>query len=72
MYILVVIYNMARGGLSATQARGTRRPSSAPLGKTARTIVAIFYPFSPFCEIDISLLSLQTQPNTAQIYFRGG
>ena len=36
-------------------------------------IVAIFYPFSQFCEIDISLLNLQTQPNTApQIYFRGG
>ena len=28
-------------------------------------IVAIFYPFSQFCEIIISLLSLQTQPNAA-------
>ena len=28
-------------------------------------IVAIFYPSSQFCEIDVSLLSLQTQPNRA-------
>ena len=27
-------------------------------------IVAIFYPFSQFCEINIFLLSLQKQPNT--------
>ena len=27
-------------------------------------IVAIFYPFSQFCEIDIFLPSLQKQPNT--------
>ena len=36
------------------------------------TIVAIFYPFSQFCEIDISLLGLQTQPNTAQNLFQRG
>ena len=36
-------------------------------------IVAIFYPFSQFCEIDISLLSLQKQPNTApNLFQRGG
>ena len=35
-------------------------------------IVAIFYPFSQFCEIDISLLSLQTQPNTAPNLFQRG
>ena len=35
-------------------------------------IVAIFYPFSQFCEINISLLSLQTQPNTAQHLFQRG
>ena len=35
-------------------------------------IVAIFYPFSQFCEIDVSLLSLQTQPNTApNLFLRG-
>ena len=28
-------------------------------------MVAIFCPFGLFCEIDISLLSLQTQPDTA-------
>ena len=33
-------------------------------------IVAIFYPFSQFCEIDISLLSLQKQPNTAPNLFQ--
>ena len=39
----------------------------------ARTnLVAIFYPFSQFCEINISLLSLQTQPNTAPNLFQRG
>ena len=35
-------------------------------------IVAIFYPSSQFCEIDISLLGLQTQPNTAPNLFHRG
>ena len=35
-------------------------------------IVAIFYPFSQFCEINISLLSLQKQPNTALNLFQRG
>ena len=35
-------------------------------------LVAIFYPFSQFCEINISLLSLQTQPNTAPNLFQRG
>ena len=35
-------------------------------------IVAIFYPFSQFCEVNISLLSLQTQPNTAPNLFQRG
>ena len=35
-------------------------------------IVAIFYPFSQFCEINISLLSLQTQPKTAPNLFQRG
>ena len=30
----------------------------------SRNMGAIFYPFSLFCEIVISLLSLQKQPNT--------
>ena len=34
-------------------------------------IVAIFYPFSQFREIGISLLSLQTQPNTPNLFQRG-
>ena len=35
-------------------------------------MVAIFYPFSLFCEIYISLLSLQKQPNTAPNLFQRG
>ena len=35
-------------------------------------IVAMFYPFSQFCEIDISLLSLQKQPKTAPNLFQRG
>ena len=35
-------------------------------------VVAIFYPFSQFCEINISLLSLQKQPNTAPSLFQRG
>ena len=35
-------------------------------------IVAIFYPFSQFCEIDSSLLSLRKQPNTAPNLFQRG
>ena len=35
-------------------------------------IVAIFYPFSQVCEISISLLSLQKQPNTAPNLFQRG
>ena len=40
--------------------------------KCTNNIVAIFYPFSQFCEINISLLSLQTQPNTAPNLFQRG
>ena len=39
---------------------------------TNSNIVAIFYPFSQFCEINISLLSLQKQPNTAPNLFQRG
>ena len=35
-------------------------------------IVSILYPFSQFCEIDIPLLSLQKQPNTASNLFQRG
>ena len=38
----------------------------------AYRIVAIFYPFSQFCEINITLLSLKTQPNTAPNLFQRG
>ena len=35
-------------------------------------ILATFYPFSQFREINISLLSLQNQPNTAPNLFQRG
>ena len=35
-------------------------------------ILAIFYPFSQFCEIGVSLLSLQNQPKTAPNLFQRG
>ena len=35
-------------------------------------IVAIFYPFSQFCEMNISLPSLQKEPNTAPTYISEG
>ena len=35
-------------------------------------MVAIFYPFSLFCEIVISLLSLQNRQEQSSTYFRGG
>ena len=35
-------------------------------------IVAIFYPFSQFCEVMIFLLSLQKQPNATPILFQRG
>ena len=35
-------------------------------------IVAIFYPFGQFCEIDVSPLSLQKQPKTAPSLFQRG
>ena len=41
-------------------------------GSAAQIIVAIFYPFSQFCEINISLLSLQKQPNAAPNLFQKG
>ena len=54
---------------------GTR--CAPPVGKFHGTsmisdIVAIFYPFSQFCEINIFLLSLQQQPNTAPNLFQRG
>ena len=40
--------------------------------KQTVTILATLYPFSHFCEIDSSLLSLQEQPNTAPNIFQRG
>ena len=49
------------------------RHSEIPLKRKhseIKSIVAIFCPFSKFCEIDISLLNLQTQPKTAPNLFQ--
>ena len=46
--------------------------AAAEAYRMCQDIVAIFYPFSQFCEINISLLSLQTQPNTAPNLFQRG
>ena len=47
-------------------------PRAVRVRAPANDIVAIFYPFSQFREINISLLSLQTQPNTAPNLFQRG
>jgi len=53
-----------------------RRPEAlllhAPLLQEAIIIAAIFYPFSQFCEIGVSLLSQQKQPKTAPNLFQRG
>ena len=36
------------------------------------SIVAMFYPFSQFCEINVSLLSTQEEPNAAPNLFQRG
>ena len=46
--------------------------SLCPVFPLSNAILAIFYPFSQFCEIDSSLLSLQKQPNTAPNLFQRG
>ena len=52
---------------------GPRKPGKGAGGALASAnIVAIFYPFSQCCEMNISLLSLQTQPNTAPNLFQRG
>ena len=44
--------------------------SAAPT--PAQAVVATFYPFSQFCEIEISPLSLQTQPKASLNLFQRG
>ena len=51
---------------------GWEVPLNAPLNYEYSVVVAIFYPFSQICEIKISLLSLQKQPNTAPNLFQRG
>ena len=69
--------------INAHQAASTHAADPSPPISTLRdwferhswetkSIVAIFYPSSQFCEINISLLSLQKQPNTAPNVFQRG
>ena len=51
---------------------GRRRQTRQTTMVRVNFILAIFYPFSQFCEIDIALLSLQKQPNTAPNLFQRG
>ena len=51
---------------------GGKRARVRSCSTPARIIVAIFYPFSQFCEIYVSLLSLQKQPETAPNLFQRG
>ena len=49
------------------------RPGTCGLsGRCYYYILAIFFPFSQFCEVNVSLLSLQTQPDTAPNLFQRG
>ena len=54
----------------------TARATDSRLVSSAYTqsafVVAIFYPFSQFCEIDSSLLTLQNHQQQLNTYFRGG
>ena len=65
IYTHIHIHMLSRSSCSPWSASRTWSEAS-------QDIVAIFYPFSQFCEIDISLLSLQTQPNTAPNLFQRG
>ena len=69
LYIYIYIYACMYSRVAALACRSTGSAGNIPAGNI---IVAIFYPFSQFCEIDISLLSLQSHPKQPNIYFRGG
>ena len=64
--IVIIVIIITLIVIIVVMVRGVARPI------LTHVIVAIFYPFSQFCEIYISLLSLQTQPNTAPNLFQRG
>ena len=65
--------NKPGGRLHGHPSRRPPGPQGRKVGRLhAIIIVAIFCPFSQFCEINVSLLSLQTQPNTAPNLFQRG
>ena len=68
MYIYIYIYMYKAAWQPRAQAG--QRPEGGKEG--GEDIVTICYPFSQFCEIDISLLSLQKQPNAAPNLFQRG
>ena len=62
-YYMMLYYMFTSLGADASEQRGLHEARRRP-------IVAIFYPFSQFCEIDVSLLSLQNHQEKPSIYFR--
>ena len=69
---LYIYIHTHESGASCPEHREDLYASHRTPGPAVSFIVAIFYPFSQFCEINISLLSLQTQPNTAPNLFQRG
>ena len=68
IYIYIYIHTHTRTyTLPREEGNGAERR-----GEAKGSMVAIFYPFSQFCEINIALLSQQTQPNTAPNLFQRG
>ena len=72
--LLIVFSRKAMRVAVARRVNGITRAaiSVRPLRDGTYHILATFYPFSQFCEIKISFLSLQTQPNTAPNLFQRG
>ena len=58
---------MITSSSSSSSSSSTRTTSCSAI-----SILAKFYPFSQFCEIDVSLLRLHKQPNTAPNLFQRG
>ena len=70
VYIYIYIHTITIYTLRAWRTSVRRRPPGP--SRCAISMVAIFYAFSLFCEIVISLLSLQNRQEQSSTYFRGG
>ena len=74
IYIYIYILSAVRQPTTSRTLRDRRATLEITFRRKARalSIVAIFCHFSQFCEIDMSLLSLQKQPNTTPNLFQRG